>query len=144
MHGLRYPWLVGIALASMVGCATLDVVMWSDDCFDITLGEVEVNCEDGSATFGGVTVQRKANAPADCPYIAERCVNLYRDSNGNGKRDPGEDGPPPIKGSTPTSSWTTGGLSVGPGEGKIRCEIRCKDTNGEPVIGEDNVPDPQP
>jgi hypothetical protein len=131
------------AAASIVGCASLSAVAWSDDCFDIVLGEVEIDCEDGSATFSGVTVTRKANAPSSCPYIGERCVNLYRDSNDNGMRDPGEDGPPPIKGSAPSSTWSTGALDVGPGDGKIRCEIRCKDDAGNPIIGEDDVPNPK-
>jgi hypothetical protein len=138
----KQAWLAAVALAAMVGCASLNAVVWSDDCFDIVLGEVEIDCEDGSCTLGGVSVTRKANAPASCPYIGERCVNLYRDSNGNGKGDPGEDGPPPIKGSTSTGSWTTGGMSIGPGKGDVRCEIRGKDDQGNPIIGEDDVPNP--
>lgn len=148
--------LLALALA---GCLSVGAKQYKDDCYEIAIGEVNIDCETGQAHIGIFSVKRRESAPANCPAIGERCIRIFHDEPGpngeapNGKWDDADPGDPsatpPIapraaenkeeyKGSTPTTelSVTDIQLDLGgetPNGGATRVEIIILDENGDSI-----------
>lgn len=81
----RRAGLVFWTLAPVLGaCASIEIAMYKGSCVEVTGGEIDINCDDGTWSFAGLCA--RVLHPA-CPDMNRFVFEAGVDSNDNGQLD---------------------------------------------------------
>jgi hypothetical protein len=86
-RGRRARLPAAALVLALAGCASMEAGSYRSDCISVTSGEIQIDCEGGTWSFGGVCARVRHSA---CPDIKRFVFQAGVDTNGNGTLEAGE------------------------------------------------------